>query len=107
MTARNHIPVNRDDAEIIPPDLGVEIRSLGRAPGRASTALPGNLNHAAVNVGRAVSERPDPLGHQFADQSRSLVIPINLGGIRGAITARFIDFRPFNHAGRTSRVCQK
>lgn len=102
MTARNHIPVNRDDADNIPPVVGVESRSLGRAPGRASTALPGNLNHAAVNVGRAVSERPDPVRNYRPDQSDTLVIPINLGGIRGAIVARFIKF-PFNHAQEIAR----
>lgn len=41
-------------------------------------------------------EARDVVADNFPDQSRSLVIPINLGGIRGAITARFIKF-PFLH----------
>lgn len=100
MTARNPIPVNRDDAEGIPPALGVEIRSGShRAPlPSASTGEGrGNSNFAAVNVGRAVSERSDPVRNDGPDQSDTLVIPINLGGIRGAITARFIDFRSSFH----------
>ncbi len=38
----------------------------------------------------------DQRDHQLPDQSDTLVIPIAIGGIRGAITARFIDFRSFH-----------
>lgn len=65
-----------------------------------------NSNNAAINISSVLSERGDPVCDNFADQSRALVIPVTFGGIRGAITARFIDFRNL-HAKGDSRVCQK
>lgn len=65
-----------------------------RAPGRSSTDLPGNhtLNlreHRPVDT-----EAHDMRTENFSDRAGPLVIPVTFGGIRGAIVARFIDFRP-------------
>lgn len=73
----------------------------GRYPAQAT----GASDCAPVNyhdrVGRHSSVRSET-GHEvpdyLPDQSDTLVIPITLGGIRGAITARFIDFRPFHRS---------
>lgn len=91
------IPVNRDDVEGPPPALGVEISSDGssRAGSGASTASLPN-NHYRVGRHRSVgAETVHVVSQNLTDQPDALVIPITLGGIRGAITARFIKF-PFH-----------
>ena len=57
-----------------------------------------NSHNVAVNISDVLSERRNPVRDDGPDQSLALVIPITLGGIRGAITARFIDFRSL-HGG--------
>lgn len=77
------------------PDQSVALGRT-RAPGRSSTDLPGNhtLN---VREHRPVdTEARDMLTEDFSDRTGPLVIPVTIGGIRGAIVARFIDFRPFH-----------
>lgn len=39
------------------------------------------------------------VGDNLAHEPRVYVIPATIGGIRGAIVARFIDFRPFHNGG--------
>ena len=56
-----------------------------------------NSHNATVNIRDVLTERGDPVRNDGPDQSRALVIPVTLGGIRGAITARFIDFRSSFH----------
>lgn len=48
----------------------------------------GNLTHASAGEGGVISERGDPVRNDGPDQPRSLVIPITLGGVRGAIVKR-------------------
>lgn len=87
------IPVNRDDVEGIPPALGVETRSLGRAPGRASTALPGNSDKAIVRHRLIVAETYHELSDDFPDQP-GLIALIGING--GVEPFHFIAF----HGGR-------
>ncbi len=69
------------------------------APAASLSSGSGGNNHYSVGRHRPVgAEAAHIVSQNLADQSRSLVIPITLGGIRGAITARFIDFRSL-HGG--------
>lgn len=61
-----------------------------------------NNNERVRKHGLIDAKAEDKLLHQLPDQSDTLVIPITFGGIRGAITARFIDFRSF-HGGSYDR----
>lgn len=63
-----------------------------RAP---STGARDNLTLDCRKHSKVAAEAGDMLADNLPDQSDTLVIPINLGGIRGAITARFIKF-PFH-----------
>lgn len=47
--------------------------------------------------GPLAPEARNIVGDNLAHEPRVHVIPATFGGIRGAIVARFIDFRPFNH----------
>lgn len=53
--------------------------------------------HGAVNT-----EFEDQRGDEFANAD-ALVIPATFGGIRGAIVARFIDFRSSFHGALNSQ----
>lgn len=59
--------------------------------------------HDAIGKHRPVASKlADVLPDNFTNQdspTSALVIPVTLGGIRGAITARFIDFRSSFHGG--------
>lgn len=67
------------------------------APAASLSSGSGGNNHNVISDPCAINaEGRDPFRDDLTDQSRALVIPITLGGIRGAITARFIDFRPFH-----------
>lgn len=78
---------------------------VSRNPARDLSALVGEGsdcpsldNHHRVGRHRSVgSETGHKVPDYLPDQSDTLVIPITLGGIRGAITARFIDFRSSFH----------
>ena len=63
-----------------------------RAPGRASTALPGNHHNARLGHGPFRSKISDELREYLAHQSR--LVLIGVGGT--ARTFEFIDFRSFH-----------
>lgn len=89
---------------------GIQHNNLGWVAPRESPSLNilssggDNNAHAIGRHGSVGSETGHIVSQNLPDQSRSLVIPITLGGIRGAIVARFIDFRRPFHAGRDTRA---
>lgn len=73
------------------------------APAAVPVGSGGNSHDVAVNISDVLTERRNPVRDYGPDQSRALVIPVTFGGIRGAITARFIDFRRPFHDRRNTR----
>jgi len=73
-------------------------RDLSAQVGEGSDCPSLDNHHRVGRHGPVGSETGHEVPDYLPDQTRSLVIPITLGGIRGAITARFIDFRPFHRS---------